>query len=172
MDEGAGRKYWPIKCNGDVDLAGLERDRDQLWAESVAVYREGIRGRRADGSLIYAPCLWWFARKDLGLVAEENAKREPPDPVKDAVVSWFLSLGREARGRGFLSSEIVRDALREDQVSRSNQTRLGRALKALGFTRQRRGDGLYYYAASDTLKALPDNRPTTTLSRQIAESRC
>jgi hypothetical protein len=42
-DESGGRRFWPVACQpviaGEwVDLKGLKRDRDQLWAEAVARY--------------------------------------------------------------------------------------------------------------------------------------
>ena len=35
------RRFWPVACHGVIDSAGIERDRDQLWAEAVHRYRAG-----------------------------------------------------------------------------------------------------------------------------------
>jgi predicted P-loop ATPase len=34
------RRFWPVAC-GRVDLEGLKRDRDQLWAEALKIESEG-----------------------------------------------------------------------------------------------------------------------------------
>jgi predicted P-loop ATPase len=40
-DPTGARRFWPVACVDMVDRAGLERDRDQLWAESVHRYKAG-----------------------------------------------------------------------------------------------------------------------------------
>jgi predicted P-loop ATPase len=76
-DETGNRRFWPLRC-GDIDLDGLRRDRDQLWAEAVARYRAG------------AP--WWI--EDRALVAEASAAQEARyqgDAWDARIERWLVS---------------------------------------------------------------------------------
>ena len=43
-DTTGNRRIWPISCGGDpIDVAKIERDRDQLWAEACVRYKRGER---------------------------------------------------------------------------------------------------------------------------------
>ncbi len=61
------RRFWPV-TTGTVDLDGLRRDRDQLWAEAL------VRERGA--SLVLSPKLW-------GEAAERQESRRETDPWED-----------------------------------------------------------------------------------------
>lgn len=40
-DDTGGRRFWPMMCTADeIDIAGLEVNVDQIWAEALALYRD------------------------------------------------------------------------------------------------------------------------------------
>jgi predicted P-loop ATPase len=45
-DETGGRRFWPVKV-GAIDLVGLRKARDQIWAEAVAPTRPARTGGSA-----------------------------------------------------------------------------------------------------------------------------
>jgi predicted P-loop ATPase len=63
------RRFWPV-TTGVIDLEGLRRDRDQLWAEALIAER--------GASLVLNPKLW-------GEAAERQESRRKIDPWEDAL---------------------------------------------------------------------------------------
>src|SRR5262249_5849013 len=65
-DETGGRRFWPIQC-GTIDPEAIKRDRDQLWAEAVA--------------LLDAGAVWWLSGVTAVTQArEQQANRYQDDP--------------------------------------------------------------------------------------------
>ncbi|HCZ47551.1 MAG TPA: virulence factor [Gammaproteobacteria bacterium] len=42
-DATGGRRFLPVRADGDVDVPGIIAQRDQLWAEAVHLFREGFQ---------------------------------------------------------------------------------------------------------------------------------
>lgn len=73
-DPTGARRFWPIAC-GQIDLDGLRRDRDQLFAEAVVRYRGGER--------------WWLdGAAEWALAANETDAREDRDAWHDQVAQF------------------------------------------------------------------------------------
>jgi predicted P-loop ATPase len=79
-DETGNRRYWPIKC-GKLDLAVLDRDRDQLWAEAFARYQKGEP--------------WWVDENEAKeAIAAEQDQRFEEDAREEPIRSLLMRLGR------------------------------------------------------------------------------
>jgi predicted P-loop ATPase len=74
-DETGGRRFWPVTV-GTIDLGALGRDRDQLLAEAVALYRAGER--------------WWpDAELEKRVFRPEQEARADTDPWHEIIAAWL-----------------------------------------------------------------------------------
>lgn len=114
-DETGGRRFWPVKV-GAIDTDALAHDRDQLFAEAVALYHSGTR--------------WWpddaFEREHI---KPEQEQRFEADAWQETIASH---LGGRCR---VTVSEIARDALSIEtgKIGTAEQRRIAVALTALGW---------------------------------------
>ena len=128
-DETGGRRFWPLRC-GKIDLKAIERDRDQLWAEAVALYDAGEP--------------WWLTDAEVvRLAREEQSEREAED-------AWQENISKFVEGKDDVSvGEILGQALYMDAAkwTQPDQNRVARCLKRMKWERYRvsHGDRPYRY---------------------------
>src|SRR5215831_350989 len=118
-DETGGRRFWPVKC-GAIDLEGLKRDRDQLWAEACV--------RHAAGEV------WWLEKEGLvRLASEQQDERYEQDPWEQAIRRWVEAQAKmlgpdatvECTAEDLLINAIGRPM---GQCSRGDSGRVGRII--------------------------------------------
>jgi Virulence-associated protein E len=142
------RRYWPVRV-ARFDVEGLERDRDQLWAEAAA--------REAGGASIRLPEELWSA------AASEQQKREVENPFvsvledtlreKNDLVNGEWVDGKPMEGK--ITTEDLWKILQLQPKQRGQQhfDWLGKAMKQLGWerTRLRVGGGKlsYFYVRGE-----------------------
>jgi hypothetical protein len=121
-DPTGDRRFWPFVC-GTIDLDGLERDRDHLWAEAVHRYKHRAK--------------WWLETPELeALATAEQRARFKIDLWQPRIERW---IGQRKRVR---LSAVLGQALRIAEVdqTKSQEMRVASILTHLGFTKRRLGN--------------------------------
>jgi len=127
------RRFMPVHCPKDVadDIAAR---RDQLWAEAVARYKAGMP--------------WWITDKELlKTVKERQEDARQHDEWEEVLKESLLSISSIT-----LMDVADRLDIPIERLDKSTQTRLGQAMKAIGFTRKRdtrRGPRRYYWVRDE-----------------------
>ena len=129
-DETGNRRFWPVKCSpitkdGKIDVEGLARDRDQVWAEAVVRFKRGER--------------WWIESAEVvALAAAEQEARFATD-------AWEPAIARYVQTREWTTVAEVLDHLGVEtpKQAQPEQNRVGRCLKRLGLKRRQKAiDGV------------------------------
>lgn len=120
QDFSGGRRFWPVAC-GQIDRDGLARDRDQLWAEALCLYRTGTK--------------WYPAREDNTVLAELQDARYQHDEWELIVTAW-LSTRLDAE---ITMGDVLGQALSipPERWDRAAQVRVGYCLARNGWRRRR-----------------------------------
>lgn len=93
-DETGNRRFWPVRC-GSIDLVALARDRDQLWAEAVARYREGA--------------IWWLDEPELVASAKaEQDQRYQVDGMHASIDGLAMSAAASIPDTGIMMTGATR----------------------------------------------------------------
>lgn len=132
-DPTGGRRFWPIEV-GDIDLDGLAKVRDQLFAEAYVRYQQGERfyPTGEEQRLHFDP---------------EQLKREQGESLVDALHDWVFEQYKPfSVAMAAFEGLKVSDA---SKLTRDMQTRIGIALRKLGCRRVEKRNGMtrYWYTA-------------------------
>lgn len=118
-DETGGRRFWPIKV-GTIDIDALIRDRDQIFAEAVQMYRH--------------KAMWWpdkdFEREHI---MPEQAARYEGDAWEENIAGYLATKSRVTIGG------VAREGLfiETPRIGTADQRRIAAALELLGWRRER-----------------------------------
>lgn len=127
-DDTGERRWLPVEV-GTVDVDAIERDRDQLWAEGVVLFKQGG--------------VQWRDALELGATKHDDYK--VTDAWQDTVERWLAlddmdDTGGVPRGqRPFKIENVLASALglSVDRVGMREQKRAGSVLRRLGYTKRR-----------------------------------
>jgi predicted P-loop ATPase len=147
-DETGGRRFWPVKC-GRINVAALEDDREQLFAEAVDRYLTGEQ--------------WWpDAGFEITHIKPQQEQRTESDPWEGTICKYVdgelerqekdlhgnvYSAGKWPRTDRVTVTQVAKEALGFDTVGRvgtADQRRIASVLDGLGWTSGRDWHGRFY----------------------------
>lgn len=86
-DRTGNRRYWPVAIKGKmknpkngkwwINLEGLKKDRDQLWAEAVFMFKAGEK--------------WHLLDEEVTAAEREQRKRQAKDGREGVLISWLMT---------------------------------------------------------------------------------
>lgn len=117
------RRFWPIAC-GHVDVDGLRRDRDQLWAEACAVEAVG-------GSIGLAEAMWGAARE----MQEARREVDPWDMALENLELHHCTIKDHPREWRIVGADLLQNVLKIPMDRQYNVTakRLAYAMERAGW---------------------------------------
>jgi len=122
-DETGNRRYLPIRCNS-IDVQGVIKARDQLWAE--AVYRLN-RGEQ------------WWPDNSLADEMKEHQEARYDQDVWQSTIESFVCIHSGGVTMEDITSRCLKIEL--NQVDKRTEMRISKILKRLGYSKLRISDG-------------------------------
>lgn len=121
-DATGNRRFWVVPVQHPIDIERLMRERDQIWAAALALYKSGYP--------------LFLSQKEESEAAELNESYQSEDPWYGRIVAYL----RDSRINEVTTSEILTSALEIDvsHQSRREQMRASEVLKSLGWKRRRK----------------------------------
>lgn len=113
-DPTGARRFWPVKCTR-IDLAAARRDREQLWAEAVDMWRHGQS--------------WWVDEDEFDIVRDEQDDRIENDVWEPKIAEWLHGRYSFFTPGECLSGALGLEVSRQDQRAKN---RLAGILTHLG----------------------------------------
>lgn len=128
-DETGGRRFWPVRCHS-VDMEGLQRDREQLWAEAVALYRSGVK--------------WWLDDPEIIKDAVEQQRERYQEDVWHSKIMEYAQIEADTpmsnpRGSVSVQEILFKLGLEVSKHDLTAAARVGRTLRAEGWERKKTG---------------------------------
>jgi len=125
-DATGNRRYWPVTATA-IDLEGIRKNRDQIWAEAVQRYRDGER--------------WWLEGDENTLAQTESAERETSDIWEDALAEKIYGINEIT-----VLKALQLIGVASDRMGKVEKNRMANVLRALGFkvtvAKERGTDGI------------------------------
>lgn len=174
-DETGNRRYLSVTCrgvDGKIDVAGLLRDRDQLWAEAVAIYLAAEQcpncAKSKDTVWAQAPRCdehsWWPDRSMALAVEEQNNMRDDTDVWSPVVFEWLdnpmkndVGIEQAAERVEVTTTNVLQYAIGKDieSCNHNDKIRVGKILRKAGWVPGKPHRGQRPYVRKEDFDSLP-----------------
>lgn len=116
-DPTGARRFWPVPIK-EVDMSRVEKDRDQIWAEAVVLFRAGVK--------------WYLTAEEETAAAELTGERTIEDP-------WAAKIDDAVRGLPSvtLSAVVQHLAIPVAQQTELTTKRISEHLRQSGWCQRR-----------------------------------
>ena len=125
-DPTGDRRYWVVECNSDIDIDGIRRDRDLIWAAALAAYEQGSQ--------------WHLNEEERNQHGSANkAWRDDSDPWRDPILNNLYQLLRRQGSTEYVNIQEIMDQILQIPLERQDKkqrNRIGNALQMAGFERK------------------------------------
>ena len=118
-DTTGNRRFWPVQC-GQIDIDAIRRDRDQLWAEAVAAYRDGLQ--------------WWLTDEEAAIAETEQDARREVDPWEERVASFAKVMGNHPITMDVICTQL---GIAFERRNAATNSRIAKCLRLCGYERKR-----------------------------------
>ena len=128
-DDTGNRRYWPVTV-GYIALDELRQDVDQLWAEALKMYRDGVT--------------WWAVASEKDMFTDQQDQRYVGDAYEDRIRAWLDT--PDAGGMKIMrvtTREILQECLKLDVAkwTLAEQQRVGRIMARIARPRRKLPSG-------------------------------
>jgi predicted P-loop ATPase len=152
VDETGNRRHWPVTV-GQINLDALRVDRDQIWAEAVALYKSGAQ--------------WHLTVEEEKIAKQQAGERLVDDLIAQAIERWYFAKAIGSRPEYVTGHDVCVEVLKIP-VTQAQPNKIGAAFRRLGWTQHRKrtedGRALRGYFPPGDWPELPHRRPPGLLS--------
>jgi putative DNA primase/helicase len=92
-DPTGNSRYWPVACGATIDIQALDNDKEQLWAEAVARYKQGEKS--------------WLVGDEYIAAQQEQKDRMVEDLMTDKICKVARDLIDSCWTKDFFISDLL-----------------------------------------------------------------
>lgn len=154
------RRWWPLKLKAafKIDVERVRADRDQLFAEALVMYRNGVKH--------------WLTDEEAARAEEQAGAFKKGSVRSEQILAWFAAKPPSERPRELTTFDVLNTVLGvpSSQVSHAQAVDVGRAVRELGFIKHRKRQGgqlMWIYEVPEAITLMPVNAKPSNLELVI-----